>query len=108
MVKSKLVNIIDEGTSFVICVTKFDPEDQELMNRTGWEISERLVLITEIDNTARSAISTFKFPHYDIQERSNIMGINGTTTKMCEQLSKIEFDDIPSVYDVRKFVNYNI
>jgi len=101
MVKSKLVKIHDEGTEFVICVTKFEESDRELVRRSGWEVKDTLTLITELGNEARSVMSNFHYPEYDIPERTGKMGVNGTTLKMTEQLSIIPFDDIPHDWDVR-------
>lgn len=105
MVKSKLVKIHDEGTEFVICISKFEESDQELLERSGWKVEDTLTLITELGNEARSAISNFHYPPYDIPERSGKMHVDGTTLKMTEQLSKIPFDDIPSNWNVRNGYN---
>lgn len=105
MVKSKLVKIYDKGTEFVICITKFEESDQELLERAGWKVEDTLTLITELGNEARSAISNFHCPPYDIPERTGKMGVNRTTLKMTEQLSRIPFDDIPHNWDVRTGYN---
>ena len=101
MVESKLVKVKDEGTEMVFLVTKFDLGDCAFLDRAGWEITDGLCVVTALGNEARSVIGTFKYPHYDIPERTGKLGFNHTTAGVVEAISEMIFEDIPMMIDAR-------
>ena len=101
MVKSKLVKVKDEGTEMVFLVTKFEMEDIVYAGMAGWNLSDRLCVVTALGNEARSVIGTFKFPQYDIPERTGKLGFNHTTAGVVEAITGMKFEDIPATIDER-------
>lgn len=95
MVKSKLVRVLDKGTEMVFMVTKFEPSDIELLNLKGWEYSPDLTVITDIGISARSSISAFKLPQFDIEDRSDKLRYNHTTHGLASKVKSMYFDEIP-------------
>lgn len=109
MVESKLIKVKDEGTEMVFLVTKFDVGDTGYIEKCGWEITDRLCVVTALGNEARSVIGTFKYPQYDIPERTGKLHFNHTTAGIVEAITEMNFDDIPAMIDVRnheKWMNY--
>ena len=98
MATSKLVRVLDEGTDMVFMITKFDLEDKELLARTGWELTSNLAIITTIGPQVASSMSTFKYPEYDIPERTSIMRFNKTTKGVALVARE---KDIPDLVDLR-------
>lgn len=101
MVESKLIEVRDEGTHMVFLVTKFDGEDVSTIGRAGWEVNDRLCVVTALGNKARSVIGEFHHPQYDIQERTGTLHCNHTTAGVVTAIAKMSFDDIPDVVDAR-------
>ena len=101
MVESKLVKVKDEGTEMVFLVTKFEMEDIVYAGLAGWNLSDRLCVVTALGDKARSVIGTFKFPQYDIHERTGKLGFNHTTAGVVEAIAGMKFEDIPATIDAR-------
>ena len=98
MAISKLVRVLDKGTDMVFMVTKFGPEDKELLARTGWQLSSNLAMITTIGPQVASSMSTFGYPEYDIPERTALMKFNKTTRGIARMARE---KDIPDLVDLR-------
>ena len=105
MVESKFVRVLDEGTDMVFIITKFEPSDAEFLALKGWEYSPELTMITNIGNQASSSItkgrisssiSEFRYPPYDIEERSGKLGSNHTTHGLATVVREMNFDEIPN------------
>ena len=101
MVESKLIKVKDDGTEMVFLVTKFDIGDSGFIEHAGWDVSDRLCIVTALGNQARSAMGTFKFPQYDIPERTGKLGFNHTTAGVVEAIAGMKFEDIPMMIDAR-------
>ena len=101
MVKSKLIEVRDDGTHMVFLVTKFEPGDEQFVNRAGWKVTDRLCIVTALGNEARSTMSEFHCPQYDVQERTGELHFNHTTAGVVEAISSMVFEDIPDVVDAR-------
>ena len=102
MVKSKLIKVKDEGTEMVFLVSKFELGDIAYMGHIGWNLSNRLCVVTALGNEARSTMGTFKFPRYDIPERTGKLNFNHTTAGVVEAITGMKFEDIPVMIDARE------
>lgn len=100
MPESKLVIVLDEGTNMLFMVTKFKKSDVKLLRTKGWEFSPDLTLITDVGLKARSAMSVFNHPKYDVPERTGILDYNHTTHGLAEVVKGMNFESIPDVIDV--------
>ena len=103
MVKSKLIRVKDEGTDMVFLVTKFEHDDEYMLDCTGWGLSDELCVVTALGNEARSVIGTFKVPLYDIPERTGHLNYNHTTAGVVTAIAGMLFEDIPDVLDARDY-----
>ena len=101
MVESKLIKVKDDGTEMVFLVTKFDIGDSGYLNNSGWDVTDRLCVVTALWNQARSVIGTFKFHQYDIPERTGKLDFNHTTAGVVEAIAGMKFEDIPATIDAR-------
>lgn len=101
MVKSKLIEVRDDGTHMVFLVTKFEHDDEYLVNRTGWELTNKLCVVTALGNEARSTMGTFGYPQYDVEEHTGKLGFNHTTAGVVMAIANMSFEDIPDVVDAR-------
>lgn len=101
MVESKLVKVKDEGTEMVFLVSKFDMGDTGYIEACGWEVTNRLCVVTALGNEAKSVIGTFRYPQYDIPGRTGKLDFNHTTAGVVEAISCMNFDDIPATIDAR-------
>ena len=101
MVKSKLIEVRDEGTHMVFLITKFEPEDEHLVNRAGWKLTDKLCVVTALDNEARSTMGTFGYPQYDIPEYGGKLNFNHTTAGVVTAIANTPFEEIPNVIDAR-------
>lgn len=110
MTLSTLVTVLDKGTKMLFMITKFEASDDEILKSRGWLLSEELTIITEIGNkasstilsegVAKSSMSKFDFPVYDIKERSDKLGYSHTTDALARVVKNMNFDEIPDVIDV--------
>lgn len=100
MPESKLVVVLDEGTNMLFMVTKFKKSDIKLLRTKGWEFSPALTIITDVGLKARSAISVFDRPRYDVPERTGILDYNHTSHGLAEVVKAMDFESIPDVIDV--------
>lgn len=100
MTKSKLIRVLDEGTDMVFMVSKFEASDIELLGLKGWKLSPELTMITNIGPAVACSLSTFKFPHHDIRERSEKLRYSHTTHGLAKVVKDLDFDDIPDTIDV--------
>jgi|LGVF01.2.fsa_nt_gb hypothetical protein len=101
MVLSKLIEVRDDGTHMVFLVTKFEPEDRQLIQRSGWELTGRLCVVTILGNKAESSMGTFGHPQYDISEYGGKMVFDHTTAGVVTAIANTPFEDIPDVVDAR-------
>lgn len=101
MVKSKIIEVRDEGTRMVFLVTKFEAKDKELIESAGWELTDKLCVVTALGNEARSAMGTFGYPQYDIPEYGGRLTYNHTTAGVVTAIANMSFEDIPDVVDAR-------
>lgn len=102
MVDAKLVRVRDRGTDMVFMVAKFEEKDRELLEKTGWSISDKLSIIATLGDKLAGSISTFNHPTYDIVERSDTLSYNGTTEGVAVFVRDTKFEDIPDVIDLRR------
>ena len=100
MPESKLVIVLDEGTNMLFLVTKFKKSDVKLLRSKGWEFSPKLTMITDIGLKARSAISVFDNPKYDVPNITGTLDYNHTSHGLAEVVKDIDFESIPDVIDV--------
>jgi len=104
MVESKLVIVLDEGTNMLFLVTKFEESDTEMLASKGWEFSPELTIITSIGPEARSSMSVFDYPRYDIERRTGKLSYNHTTHGLAEVVKDMDFESIPDVIDVENMM----
>lgn len=95
--RTKYVNVKDEGRSLHFLVAEFDEGDKWLI-KTGWE--KDVLLIVQIDIQASACISHFNHPPYDLRERSRQMIVTGTHLAFAQYLKTIRFNEIPKTVDV--------
>lgn len=110
MVQSKLVIVLDDGTKMVFMITKFEASDTEILKSRGWKVSDELTMITEVgikvcsamlnEGIAKSSISVFNFPKYDVEERSGKLHYSHTTHALAKVVRNMKFDEIPDVINV--------
>ena len=111
MVLTKLITVLDKGTKMVFMITKFEASDAEILMSRGWKLSEELTMITEVgtkvcsamlnEGTAKSSLSVFNYPQYDIGERSGKLHYSHTTHALAKVVRDMSFDEIPDVIDVK-------
>ncbi|MCK4518354.1 hypothetical protein KAT92_06260 [Candidatus Babeliales bacterium] len=106
MVKSKIIEVRDEGTHMVFLVTKFEPDDEQILALTGWELTDRLCVVTALGDEARSTMGTFRHPRYDVIERTSKLGFNHTTAGVVTAIASTPFEDIPDVVDARDYESW--
>jgi len=106
MVLSKILEVRDEGTYMVFLITKFEPEDEHLVNRAGWELTNKLCVVTALGNEARSAMGTFGYPQYDINEYGGKLTFDHTTAGVVTAIANTPFDEIPNVIDARNYESW--
>lgn len=110
MALSKIVTVLDEGTKMVFMITKFEASDAEILKSRGWKLSDELTMITEVgikvcsamlnEGIAKSSMSVFNFPKYDVGERSGKLHYSHTTHGLAKVVRDMNFDEIPDVIDV--------
>lgn len=102
MAKSKLINVHDKDTTMLFLITKFEPAEAATLLSQGWKFSPELTVVTDIGAQAKSAISNFSHPKYDIEKRSGILDYNYTTRVFVGLVKNMNFDELPDEIDVRK------
>ena len=101
--KVKTVTVKDEGTclkTYFVMMPETVAEIQAY-DFAGWDPERLPLLIVELGpgGYASAVISTFRYPPYDIGERSVKMDGNGTNLLAVTLMARAGFDDMPSHID---------
>lgn len=104
--KAKLFRVLDEGTEMVFLAIKFDDYQEKeikLLENRGWRVTDRLTVLVEVGTFAGAAISTFKYPPYDLDRRSAKIDQTRTARSVAEIVRDLPVDEIPDTLDVTKY-----
>jgi len=110
MPQSKFATVLDKGTKMLFMITKFEASDADILMSRGWKLSEELTMITEVgtkvcsamlnEGIAKSSMSVFNFPKYDVEERTGKLHYTHTTHALAKVVRSMKFDEIPDVINV--------
>ncbi len=99
--QGKVFHVKDEGTDMVFMAVKFDSEEEaNLLIRQGWIVTNRLTFLAIIGPRSAAAMSTFRHPPYDLEQRTMLMGKDHTTMAVAEIVRDLHIEEIPSLLDV--------